>query len=301
MDTARGMRYTVPIRILKLKGETRMAWLQVNFQSNSLLRNTALHIVVPAEAPPGAPPRPIAPFKTLYLLHGLMGDAADWLVNAQIAELAQQFNLAVVMPSGDNSFYMDHASSTEQYSAFIGKEVVEFTRALLPLSRKREDTLIGGLSMGGYGALYNGLRWNETFGHVIALSSALIMETAANLRDAPDPLGLNRAYYETIFGDLAAYPASERHLYNLAQKVRDGGTPPDLYFACGWNDVLVHDNRKFAKRLETIGLPHTYEEGAGTHEWAFWNAYLRRGLARLYPVPEADTRLSPFWIDKPAD
>ena len=49
---------------------------------------------------------------------------------------------------------------------------MEFTRRTFPLSSKREDTFIGGLSMGGFGAIVNGLKHPETFGAVCALSSA---------------------------------------------------------------------------------------------------------------------------------
>ena len=43
---------------------------------------------------------------------------------------------------------------------------------MLPLSTKREDTFIGGISMGGYGALYNGFKYRDTFSKVAAFSPA---------------------------------------------------------------------------------------------------------------------------------
>lgn len=49
------------------------------------------------------------------------------------------------MPSGENRFYLDDEKSGELYGEFIGKELVEFTRKLFPLSDKREDTFIAGL------------------------------------------------------------------------------------------------------------------------------------------------------------
>jgi S-formylglutathione hydrolase FrmB len=281
-----------------------MAWLQVNFKSAYLLHNVTLNLVLPIEPPPGVPAgQPVTAFKTLYLLNGLTGDSSDWLLNAQVSELSQRFGIAIVMPAGENSFYTDHASSDGQYSQFIGRELVDFTRRLLPLSKKREDTILGGLSMGGYGALYNGLRHHETFGHTIALSSALIYNMAAESSERPDGMGLNRAYYERIFGDLAKLADSDKNLNNLAAKIKaEAKTPLDIYFACGWNDMLLFDNRDFHKYLEGIGFAHTYEEGPGTHEWAFWNTFLRRGLERiLTPIEEYDEFLKAFWIDKPED
>lgn len=82
-------------------------------------------------------------------------------------------NLAVVMPAGENAFYVDQPSIGAMHGQFIGEELVEITRKMFPLSRKREDTFIGGLSMGGFGALRNGLKYHDTFGAVICLSGAL--------------------------------------------------------------------------------------------------------------------------------
>lgn len=46
------------------------------------------------------------------------------------------------MPSGANMFYMDHPDANENYSEFIGKELVKITRRMFPLSHKKEDTLL---------------------------------------------------------------------------------------------------------------------------------------------------------------
>ena len=95
----------------------------------------------------------------------------------RIQAWAEANDLAVIMPSGENRFYLDDEKSGELYGEFIGKELVEFTRKLFPLSDKREDTFIAGLSMGGYGAIRNGLKYAENFGCVIGLSAALVHDT----------------------------------------------------------------------------------------------------------------------------
>lgn len=55
----------------------------------------------------------------------------------------------------------------------ITQDIVNFTRRTFNLSDKREDTYIGGFSMGGYGALVVGLGHPEIFSKIIALSNAL--------------------------------------------------------------------------------------------------------------------------------
>ena len=87
------------------------------------------------------------------------------------------------MPSGENKFYVDNPVSNEMYGTFIGKELVDFTRRSFPLSRNREDTYIGGLSMGGFGSIVNGLQNPETFGAVCAPVSYTHLLTVCTVTD----------------------------------------------------------------------------------------------------------------------
>ena len=279
-----------------------MAWFQGIFASSSLKRQVSVNVLVPADMRLGMPRRSDKPFKTLYLLHGYTGDYSDWLTSSGIMEMSLMNDLAVVMPSGENAFYVDIERSGRLYSTFIGRELVEFTRSIFPLSHEREDTIIAGLSMGGYGALYNGLKHHDVFGHTIALSSALVVEGAKDMGDEPNPMGTSRGYFEETFGDLDKLMETDKNLEVLAKQVFDKGKDlPDLYIACGYNDMLVYGNRKLSAYLNTIGFKHVYEEGAGTHEWAFWNTFLKRGLARLDLVPKAEPMQPPFWVDAEKD
>jgi S-formylglutathione hydrolase FrmB len=277
-----------------------MALLQATFLSGSLLRKTEVNIILPADAAlPGMPDN--RPYRSLYLLHGYMGSNTDWMLNMPLEELSQRYNLAIVMPSGENSFYTDWKAPSSRYSSFVGRELVEFTRKLLPLSDKREDTLIAGLSMGGYGALYNGLKHYETFGRVIALSAALVYDDIVN---SAATLGINHAYFDMIYHDAGNVMNTEFNLDLLAKRVKteadSKNLPLDLYIACGWNDMLVNSNRDFARTLKKLGVNHVYEECAGTHEWPIWRDHLQKGLARAYPAP-ADSPPMPFWIEKPGE
>ena len=135
-----------------------MALLQVNYLSMALHRTTTMNVILPADRmlPPGEEPQEERPFRTLYLLHGVIGNYTDWVTGTNIQRWAEEKNLAVVMPSGENSFYLDCDASETLYGEFVGRELVEVTRKMFPLSRRREDTYLAGLSMGGYGALRNG-------------------------------------------------------------------------------------------------------------------------------------------------
>ena len=151
-----------------------MALIQVNFVSAALQRTVPMQVILPVDklAPDGKLPKE-KKFKTLYLLHGFLGNYTDWVSGTRIQRWAEERDLAVVMPSGDNAFYVDRPETLNNYGRFIGEELVEITRRMFPLSRKREDTFIGGLSMGGYGAMRNGLKYHNTFGNVISFSGVL--------------------------------------------------------------------------------------------------------------------------------
>jgi S-formylglutathione hydrolase FrmB len=95
--------------------------------------------------------------KVMVLLHGYTGDATDWLYNSAAADLSMRYNLAIVMPNGGISFYLDRKSTGRQYAKFIGEELIDYLRETFGLAMTKEDTLIGGVSMGGFGALHTGL------------------------------------------------------------------------------------------------------------------------------------------------
>ena len=185
----------------------------------------------------------------------------------------------------------------DMYSEFIGKELVEFTRKVFPLSDKREDTIIGGISMGGFGSLINGMRHHETFGHIVAISPALVKYDIANSTDDPNPVGATRGFFASVFGDLDKYPESENNPAVLAARLKaEGAKFPSIYLACGRNDMLVMPARELHADLLKLGIAHTYVEGPGTHEDIFFFPHLRHGLSYLDldRIPEMP---NPFWID----
>ena len=182
-----------------------MALMEVNFFSKALMRPVTMNVILPADKVffEEETEEDNKPFKTLYLLHGVMGNYTDWVTGTCIKRWAEEKNLAVVMPSGANMFYMDHPNVNENYSEFIGKELVKITRKMFPLSHKREDTFIAGLSMGGYGAIRNGLKYHDTFGYIAGLSSAMILEKA-NVADDSSPMFFEKkSFLESVFGDLS--------------------------------------------------------------------------------------------------
>lgn len=257
-----------------------MAIIEVNFISKCLMRTVTFNAIIPVDKfGPQAENAEQKPLKTLYLLHGIFGNYTDWVNGTRIQAWAEANDLAVIMPSGENRFYLDDEKSGELYGEFIGKELVEFTRKLFPLSDKREDTFIAGLSMGGYGAIRNGLKYAENFGCVIGLSAALVHDTWKDADNSAPIFTFRRNYYEAIFGEYDKVKGSDKDPKALLLKLKEEGRPvPKMYLCCGTEDGLVTANRDFRDFLNENGIDLTYVEGPGKHDWVFWDTYIKKVL-----------------------
>lgn len=90
-----------------------MAFIRVDMFSKCLMRTVPVTCIVPVDNVryEGEPVRPAdMPYKTLYLLNGLYGNNLDWSLASNIYMWAQEHNLVVVMPAGENKFYVDNSS-----------------------------------------------------------------------------------------------------------------------------------------------------------------------------------------------
>ena len=107
---------------------------------------------------------------------------------------------------------------------------------------------IGGLSMGGYGAIRLGLRHPDRYRSIFAHSSRL-----------------------PVSGD-------EYDVEVVAARI-DRARMPALAFDCGVDDHLIEDSRRLHARLEALGLPHRYQEHPGAHTWEYWDTHVREAVA----------------------
>lgn len=263
-----------------------MALIQINYLSRALFRTVPVHVILPVDKVSfdqgGYQMRPGQRFKTLVLLHGLLGNYTDWVSGTRIQRWAEERELAVIMPSGDNAFYVDSPLPNNNYQQFVGQELLQVMRNMFPLSHRREDTFIGGLSMGGFGAIRNGMLYPETFSRIIGLSSALGLPGPDR---EPAAFGPDRDC-------LAVY---ER----LRQRVAAGQAEmPAFYLACGTRDGLLAANREFRDALVADGVSVTYDEEDRGHDWDFWDSQIRKALDWL-PLGEAVSGLGSGHVGRP--
>ncbi|MGN1140049.1 MAG: alpha/beta hydrolase [Oliverpabstia sp.] len=260
-----------------------MAIVKVNFFSESLKRSVNFMAVIPIdkrEMDGEGLRSKDEPLKTLYLLHGIYGGEYDWLTSTRIFKWAKDRNLAVILPAGENSFYSDNGYNF--YGTFVGDELVRFTRSMFHLSEKREDTFVGGLSMGALGAFYSALRYPDTFGYVGALSVATLADNYPEGEGSFTGLLDRRSYYEAVFGKEDSFKDSKYDYNRLALDLVKSGKPlPKIFMAVGKDDPLLKNSRDYHEMLVNAGFPVDYREDAGAHDWAFWDRNLYRFLEWL--------------------
>ena len=260
-----------------------MALITVNYLSKALFRTVTVNVILPADkisfATMDYSMKPGKKFKTLYLLHGLLGNYTDWVSGTRIQRWAEEKGIAVVMPTGDNAFNVNGVTPNNDYGTFIGEELPQVMERMFPLSSKREDRYIAGLSMGGFGALRNGLKYSETFSHIAVLSGALQI-----LEPGPD----NIAGEHLIFGDFETAAKSDKNpRVAMKELIEEGRTKPEIYMATGLSDSLIEADRMYRDLLAENGFHVLWDEEPGAHEWDFWDRQIRKILDWL-PLDETD-------------
>lgn len=251
-----------------------MALINCDFYSEALGLSTSMKVILPEEGrqdPKQGFKAMDKKYPTLYLLHGLSDDHTIWLRRTNIERYVSNRGIAVVMPAVHRSFYTDMAKGLK-YWTFVSQELVAKARTFFPLSDKREDNFVAGLSMGGYGAFKLALSQPEAFAAAASLSGAVDVESIALKNTANVELDL-------IFGGIDGIRGTKNDLFYLADSLAGSkGPKPRLYQCCGTEDFLYEDNIKFRDYVKELGLDLTYEEGPGSHEWGYWDMMIQRVL-----------------------
>ncbi len=257
-----------------------MAFCQCNFFSPTLCFGTDLNVFIPTPNSDELLNQKNSDYFTdgvrfpvLYLLHGGYGDYTDWGRLTSVERYAQEHKLAVVMPSASNSFYQNMRYGSN-YLDYLLDEVPRFVNKMFPVSQKREHTYVAGLSMGGYGAVKLALERPEKFAAAISLSGALDVEA---LTAAVRGGGLKAPFdLENIIN------LENADLFQLAKKrMGEGKALPRIFVSCGTEDFVYPINQSALKKFQEAGVPVTYEEHPGIHDWDYWDTHIQRGLQWL--------------------
>lgn len=243
-----------------------MALCEIHFsQDNALQKMTSATVILPEGKEPG-------PFPVFYLLHGLSDDHTAWVRRSNVERYVESWPMIVVMPNGERSFYTDSkANPRAAFETFIVRALIGYVDRVFQTIPSREGRVIGGLSMGGYGALKLALKHPDMFRAAVSHSGAV---TFATKPIADEPTW--RAEWQPIFGDDA--PGGLEDIFAIAERA-DRATLPAMRIDCGIDDFLIEDNRELHEHLTKLGVEHEYAEYPGAHEWSYWDTHVQDAIA----------------------
>ena len=232
-----------------------MSVADVQFFSRALNRQVQYSVILPDEGD--------GPFPVVVQLHGLTDDYRCWVQRSNIVRHAARYPMIVVMPDGGTDGYLNLQSGERLNRNHWEDAIVSDLRAHVSrvFNVRPGGWAIGGLSMGGYGALRLGLKHHERFVSIWAHSSAFqIGETLAPVLENP----------------------ADASVILHAERLTDvpGGDRPVLSFDCGVDDRLIEQNRAFHSQLDRLGLAHHYAEHPGGHDWDYWDVHVQSALAQ---------------------
>lgn len=240
-----------------------MAFCTMSFWSESLQKECAMNIVLPDRV------KTRKKLCVLYQLHGLSDDHTAWMRRTSIERYVADLPLIVVMPDGGRSFYCDGERGSA-YESMIMKDVVGFVERFFPVRTERKGRAIGGLSMGGYGAMKLALKCPDKFVSVVSHSSAFHFGHDPRIQY---PENHER---DAILGDSRI--GGKDDLILIAAKLSPAKAPA-IRFDCGTGDALLPSSRKLHRHLLKCRIKHQYREFPGEHNWEYWDKRIQEAIA----------------------
>lgn len=201
-------------------------------------------------------------YPTIYLLHGYSDNFSGWTTKASVVpSLADQHQVIVVLPDGGyNSWYIDSPVDPEsQYETHVSKEVVHYVDSAYNTIPEVDFRAITGLSMGGHGGLFLGIRHQDTFAAAGSMSGGVDLTYDIHAWEISEKLGPYSQYPERW---------DSLSVINLIDQIEDDFK---IIVDCGVDDFFFEINRHLHRKLLAEQIPHDYIERPGRHNWAYWD------------------------------
>ncbi len=199
-------------------------------------------------------------YPVVYLLNGHGGDHRSWSYVINLDSLATAYGMIIVCPTGLNSWYWDApADSTLKMESYVTEDLVPWVDSNYRTVADRAGRAITGLSMGGHGGLWLGLRHADMFGNAGATSGGVDIRPFPqkwNMADRLGPYAGNERVWD------------EHTVINLVPSVIPGQV--NIIFDCGTEDFFYEVNNELHHALAKRGVPHTYLTSPGAHNSDYW-------------------------------
>ncbi|MEP6924841.1 MAG: alpha/beta hydrolase family protein [Pyrinomonadaceae bacterium] len=214
----------------------------------------------------------LARFPVIYLLHGLSGNYKDWVEKTKLLEFAARHKMIIITVEGGNGWYTDSVTKPDdRYESYIIQELIPEVDKNFRTIATRRGRAVGGLSMGGYGALKFGLKYPDKFVFAASMSGAV---SIASLRTSEKIPPMFRQMILSTFGDENNSVKKANDLFVIFGEL----TPemvarlPFFYLDCGTEDELglLQFNQQLAGIMLNKKIPHEFRELPGKHNWDLW-------------------------------
>jgi len=240
---------------------------KITFYSKSLDKEMKFNIYLP----PGYVTTEKYP--VLYAYHGYSGNENAWMPDLEMDTTAEELlgsgkidPLIIVSPLIDNSYGFNSAEAGN-YSDYMIHDIIPYVDSHFSTDARKESRYIGGLSMGGWAALYNAFQYPELFSKVGGHSPAVWMTDnwtgsggmrtwlypSAEIQKQRDPLLL----------------AASQNLQGLS-----------VYLDCGDEDsYMFYEGAEALNRvLQSRHVPSEYHHSKGGHDGEYWKAQMSNYL-----------------------
>lgn len=226
-----------------------------------------------------------ATFPVLYLLHGFGGNHLEWLSAGQIETVLDQLidngmvsPMILIMPDAQNSWYVDSAKfgGPGNYESALIRDLLPEIDRRYPTRAEPSSRMIGGISMGGYGALRLGLGHPDLFSAVGALSPAIFDDQGISWRFSPasaDPQTRLAWFGQTMGREFDTKVYVDQSPFS---RISDGlAKNPEMRFWLGVGDDddfnLQAGTLDFYLRLRELGQTPELRVNNGPHQWVLYN------------------------------
>jgi len=202
-------------------------------------------------------------YPVVYLLHGAGGNYTDWTKNApKIRENVDALNIIIVCADGGvTSWYWDSpVDPTFKYETYVIKELIPFIDKSYQTIKNRNGRAITGLSMGGHGGLYLGIRHQDLFGAAGSMSGGV------DIRPFPKNWDMAKR-----LGDYATNPDNWEK-YTVTNQLHLI-TPKSIaiIFDCGTEDFFYKVNTELHDKMVERNIEHDFIVRPGAHNWQYWS------------------------------
>ncbi len=230
------------------------------------------------------------PETATILLHGLGGQAHDWVKYAKVGRLAEALLAKRRLPpgvlvavSGGNGYWTDWARAPQRFGTLVHQDLRRHLKKRGLLPRDGQQVALVGVSAGAFGALSLGLRFPNKFGRILALSPTdMVIATQSK---GPS------AVYKRVFGSklpqarirkLNPKQLAEKSTVSPHRIVLRWGSAEPAKFSTGGRELRAALAKRTGVSLQAAEIRE------GRHGWRTWRLALGPALVALWTTPTSE-------------